>query len=140
MPDLTTIIAALAGIKNATDIVVMLRNIDKDFKKAELKLKMSEIADLLFDAKIALNSIQDELVNKDKEIERLKDALVDKDEILPHGDAYYKKDVNDNPIGYPYCSCCWETNSKKVRLVLVTGRGDSVCPNCRFEYRFHRTL
>ena len=59
MPDLMTISAAIASLKNATDIARFLKDSDASLERAEWKFKLEDLMSALAEAKIQLAEVQD---------------------------------------------------------------------------------
>ena len=103
-----SIVAALGGIKTATDIAKLIKDAGVSLEAADHKLQIAELVGALADAKIALVEVQDALREKDDKIASLNEALRIKESLVRHNDAYYEKDENGEPVGSPYCSHCLE--------------------------------
>jgi hypothetical protein len=99
MPDLSSVPALLISIKNASDIVKALRNVNVSLEDAEHKLQLANLIESLAEAKMRAAEIQDVIREKDEEIKRLNDALALKSTIIKHGDAYYEMDDDGKPKG-----------------------------------------
>lgn len=139
MPDITSITAAIGGLKAATEVAKFLRDTDQAFKAADLKLRIAELVDGLATAKLSLAEIQDVLAERDAEIKRLTTALRLKDEVVRYQDAYYTKNESGKASGDPYCSFCFEAKAVLVHInQSPKDRSQSVCPNCKNVFNWQR--
>jgi len=127
----------LTGIKAASDILLFVRNADFSLEKAELKFKLSELMSALADVKIQAAQVQDVLLQKDEQIKELTKALELKAKVKREGNAYYEVDTNENAVGDPYCSNCWETSFRLVHLNYIEHWNR--CPFCKTTYEAHLT-
>jgi len=94
--DATSISAALASIKTATEIVRFVLDTDTTFEKAESKLKLADVISALADAKIELAEIQQLMSDKDAENKKLQERLNIKEK-LQWEEPYYW--LSDGQIG-----------------------------------------
>jgi hypothetical protein len=137
MPEITTISAAIASVKNAFDIAKALNLADKTFERAEFKLEMSKLMEALFDAREKTLEVRDLLQEKEEKIAELKKALEFKGNLDRKLDGYYELDPNGEPYGAAYCSHCWEADNKAIHL-YINFRREPVCPLCKTIYRYDR--
>lgn len=137
MPDITAVAAFITSIKNATDMAKAIREAGVTLEKAETRLKMAELIEALAEAKIQAADIQELLREKNRRIAELEKALKLNTNLVRSGDAYYESDENENPIGDPYCSYCWERNH--ITVHLSSTRMHKLCPNCQNVYERNRT-
>ncbi|SMO96024.1 hypothetical protein [Fodinibius sediminis] len=134
MPDITSISAAVQGIKAATDIAKSLRNVDASLEKAEMKLKIADLTNALADAKISLSEVQELISEKDSKIKELK-AKLELDSNLEYEDECYfiKKDKGEDEG--PFCYRCYDADGKLVHLVNVKSyRGCYYCKVCENHF------
>jgi hypothetical protein len=132
---MTTIAAALASLKAATDIAKALRESDRSLERAELKLKLAELVGSLAEAKIQLAEVQDLLAAKDRTIAELQEAFESKDTLVRHRDAYYSVDAAGRPAGVPYCLRCWESDHRRRQLVHdARDHRSRFCTACKTQY------
>jgi CO dehydrogenase/acetyl-CoA synthase delta subunit len=129
---LTAISTALASAKTATEIAKLIREADKSLEKAELNLKMADIIGAFSDVRIALAKANESIREKEKEIGKLEELLQFEERLVRRGEAYFEVDVNNEPIGSPYCQHCWE--AKRLPVHLSNQIGSSVCPSCKQKY------
>jgi TIR domain-containing protein len=54
--------------------------------------------------------------------------------LVRYADARYEIDDNNNAVGDPYCSYCYEGNRNMIHLLRYNVR-ESICPNCKTVYR-----
>ncbi|MFT7594819.1 MAG: hypothetical protein ACI8R4_002143 [Paracoccaceae bacterium] len=69
------VVTGLATISQALGIVRELRDLDASIGKAEFKLKIVELTEVLADTKVALSEAKVTLADKDERISELKRAL-----------------------------------------------------------------
>lgn len=137
MADLASVATVLTGIKTATEIAKTLKDIDVSIERAELKLQMAELISALADTKISAAEIQELVLEKDKEIQDLKNMLMLKDKVIRFGDAYYSLNNSGKATGSPYCSHCWESESK---LIHLHSKGvQRICASCDTIYQARNT-
>jgi hypothetical protein len=135
MADIATIGAALASIKNATEIVKAIRAAGASLEKAEASLKMAALMEALAEAKMQVVEVQEIIQEKDKKIAELESAFELKSKLVRNGDAYYEvNEESGKPKGDPYCSNCWEANHKTVHLNTRFPPIDKICPVCKNTY------
>ncbi len=139
MPDLASIGAFLSSVKTATEIAKALRDVDVSLEKVETKLKIADLMDALAEARIKAAEIQEVIQDKERRIAELEQAFALKSKLVCHLDAYYETGANDNPVGAPYCSHCWEVNHKTVHLHELNPR-KSKCPACGNLYEHQRVI
>ena len=114
MPDLSSISAALSSIKAATDIAKLIKESDISLEKAEIKLKLADLVSELADARMEIANIQEILIQKDGIINNLKKQQEIRDVIKYKAPYYYL--TNETGQEGPYCQCCYDNNSKLIRL------------------------
>ena len=139
MADLSLFPALLVSIKNASDIVKSLRNINVSLEDAEHKLQLANLIDSLAEAKMNAAEIQDVIREKDEEIKRLNDALTLKATVIKHDDAYYEMGSKGKPKGDAYCLYCWEVNNKLVHLHAEKRLISKQCSSCKTSYNWGMT-
>jgi hypothetical protein len=129
---------ALHTASQALTLVNDLRKIDKEFDKAEFKLKIADLTATLADLKTTLVDAKAEATDKKETIERLKavNRRV-KDDLIEYHGYLYRKQSNDatKPAGNPFCDVClqkdgllFETSTRQM-----SGR-PVVCPHCNARY------
>jgi chaperonin cofactor prefoldin len=135
MPDLTSITAAITGIRHATEIAKLIREAGPTLAEAEHKLKLAEIIDSLADAKMAIAELKDEAEQKDAELKRLRDALSTKAK-FKHNGVFYVADGDPAP----FCPRCWEVDNRPIHVGpevwdYKLGYYLRVCPQCKSGYK-----
>ncbi|MDO8462348.1 MAG: hypothetical protein Q7S98_05765 [Deltaproteobacteria bacterium] len=138
MADISSIAAALSGLKTAIDIAKALKESDSLLEKAELKYKLAEMITSLADAKIAMVESQELIQNKDKEIEKLKEIFKISGKLERYAYVYYSTDDAGKKIGDPFCSYCYESKQDLIHVVQdPSKRRNFVCPACKTETDWH---
>lgn len=129
MPDVASIIATLAAIKNSMDIVKAVKDADYDLDKAILKEKIVILLDSLLEAKIQAGETLDLIQEKDKKIVEPEDLLNFRAKLVRKNGVYFESGENNEPIGEPFCSHCWDDLNKPIHLTW--GKNYSQCPKCK---------
>ncbi|MCC4791199.1 hypothetical protein AB6E39_26000 [Vibrio splendidus] len=129
MTDLTTISAALASIKTATDLARIIKDGDKSLEKAETKYQLAELIISLADAKIELAEVRELIVQKDIELSELRQVLEQKQN-MEWDEPYYWLNIGENKQG-PYCPSCYDNNGKLIRLMNKDYIGVWHCYTCK---------
>ncbi|MDF2369362.1 MAG: hypothetical protein P1V21_01085 [Rhizobiaceae bacterium] len=128
------VVMGFAAINAALKAVKSIRDIDKDFDKAQFKLVISELTSSLADAKITLIDANEEISDLVLQIKNLKEQwafgekLVEKD-----GYKYYPSD-DGGPSGEPFCQVCERNDGKYFQLTRSKGHIEHTCPNCKSVY------
>jgi hypothetical protein len=135
------IAGTLAAITAALGLAKELHNIDHQFDKAELRLKVAELTTALADAKIGLVDVADQLRAKDAQIEKLREKLAFRAaKLIDKGQFRYFADDDGNAKGTPICPRC-ERNGEFLVLVQDCSRGIGritySCPGCKSNYGPH---
>jgi hypothetical protein len=113
--------AALAGLKNASDLTTRLREAlkSRDVKLDEVVARIIEVQDRISDGRAALIDAQETVIQKTAEILDLKARLREVDEVRQtrqslkyDGRVYWKAGDPE----FPFCPVCWDTTSTLVRL------------------------
>src|SRR5688572_28122120 len=99
MADFATTLTVLG---HALNVVKGLNQIDREFDKAELKMKVAELSGALATAQITLAEAQREAADKDAEIGRLKASFRAKQDLVEHHGNHYRKRPDGTPQGPPY--------------------------------------
>lgn len=113
-----------------------LRDIDNQFDKAELKLKIADLSSALADAKHGILDAGDLVKAKDQEIEALKETLRFKaDTVLVNGYRYRKND-DGGAAGHAYCTSC-ASDDRWIETITSQGAGrHTVCPRCKADFGY----
>lgn len=136
MSDPIAISTAIATIKNAIDILKALRSADLTLDKAENKIKLAQLYELLAEAKMQIAEIRELLIDSEAKIAELTKSLEFKGILHRIGDAYFEKDENGDPFGDPYCSICVETG--KPAIHLIEGKREFTCGACGGTFQERR--
>lgn len=131
--DMTSISAALASIKAATEIAKLIKSSDISLERAESKLKLAELLEALADAKIEITEIQQLVLDKDLQIRSLQEQLSVKDRLQWEAPCYWLAD-GDSKDG-PFCPNCYDTEKKLVRLQTYSDNGYWDCTSCKNSFR-----
>lgn len=128
----------IAGIGAATEglkLVNELRKIDKDLDKAELKLRLVDLADKLLDAKQALQDAHENDLKRKREIAALTAKLKQRAEMKDANGLLYEVDGSGTNVGEPYCNLCFAREDKLIRMRFfpaTTSYGNRYrCDNCK---------
>ncbi|MXO50150.1 hypothetical protein GRI42_02385 [Erythrobacter gaetbuli] len=132
---MTEIGAGITAVSHGMKVLAWLRQVDKNYDAAEFKLKISELADALYDAKDALRQANDRQSVDAAEIERLKSNFKRKGELVRgEGNYQYFSKPNGKPIGYPICPRCVELECRMVELKQSGYYNEAECPVCSKSY------
>ena len=121
-------------INNAISLVNRLQEVSKNINEVEFKNLLADISNSLADAKLEVTSVKEELV-REKEKNQMLELEINnlnesKEKLKLVGDVYMKNDEG------PFCTTCWDSNSKQIRLKeempdfqTITGH-KYICPVC----------
>jgi predicted Zn-ribbon and HTH transcriptional regulator len=128
-------ITALATASQALKLLNDLRGIEKEFDRAELKLKIAELSSSIADIKITLVEAREELGRKQEEIAFLEKQILRVADTVERAGYLYEKRPNDEPKGHPFCSVCWQVDGYLFNTVSTNmpGRPEQ-CPKCKSLY------
>lgn len=132
--DLATIQAGMASVQSGIQLTKLLASTFGTLDRAEQKLKLAELMSALADAKIALASALEQMADLDKKVtERAKLDAVKKWFV---DGVYVLLDERDSPRDGPFCSRCFDVDSRLVRPANDrTGeRGMGICPQCKTKF------
>lgn len=128
--------AALQNLKAASDLVKALRGAEVGFEKAQLKLQVAELAELLANARMSVLDAQEEIHRLQKRIRELEASEDVRERLVRRGNVYFLKD-GDKEKG-PYCLRCYESDQKLMPLRTnppgMRDFGLFVCPHCQDFY------
>ncbi|MGB3814028.1 MAG: hypothetical protein WA950_12455 [Shinella sp.] len=132
---------AITSVTAALGLVKELREIDVQYDKAELKLKIADLTEALSEAKLGLVDIADQLREKDGQIARLQELLQFRNsKLLDRGQFRFFADEAGNPKGLPICPVC-ERRGNHLSLAQDRSRGAGgvtyYCPSCKANYGPH---
>jgi len=125
----------IGSIGHAISLAKRLREISKNIEDAEFKNLLAELNLELADTKIALADFMEQNAQLRMELATIKHSRGGgSTEPLTFRDFAYFTESNDGP----FCSKCYETENKRIRLKKVTGAfttfGNSQCPSCEQFY------
>jgi len=130
------IAGAISAVTAAVGLLKEMNQVDREFDKASLKLKIAELSGAVATAQIALAEAQKELNEKDARIAALERRFKEKGDNLVefHGHLYRKK-ADGKPQGRPYCPNC-APNGDFIMAVHTNKPGRSLeCPSCGTDFR-----
>lgn len=135
------VVATISALTAALGLAKEIREIDSQFDKAELKLKVAELTVALSDAKVGLLDVAEQVRAKDKEIAQLRELLAFREtKLSDQGEFRYFVDENGSPKGAPICSRC-ERNGNFHKVVQDRSKGIGkityYCPSCQANYGPH---
>ncbi len=131
---------SLSAVTAALALVKELKQIDAQFDKAELKLKIAGLTEALSDAKLGLVEIAQEMAEKDAEIRRLSELLAYKaSNLVEQGAFRYFANEAGEASGVPICPVC-EKKGLFLKLAQDRSKGAGavtyVCPSCKANYGY----
>jgi len=129
--ELTSIAAALSGIKNAADIAKIIKDSGASLEQAEIKLQLADLISALADAKIEIANIREIISEKDVEISSLTQKLDVKDNIKWEKPYYFI--ISNGEKDGPYCQKCYDSKKSLIRL-QGDGEGWWQCHECDSTY------
>jgi len=112
--EITSIAAALSGIKNAADIAKIINDSGASLEKAEVKLQLADLISALADAKIEIANIREAISEKDIEISELTKKLKTKENVTWEEPYYFI--ITDEGKDGPYCQKCHDSKQLLIRL------------------------
>ena len=132
--DLTSITAALTGIKSATDIAKMIKNSGASIEAAEIKFKLAELIDSLADSKIEIANIKELVLEKETEIQKLNAQLKTKENVIWEN-PYYFRQLSSGQKDGPFCQRCYDSENKLIRLHSPNNNGFWQCKECKNDFK-----
>jgi hypothetical protein len=133
MAALTPLLQAMKSLKTANDALAYLRDVDKKFDKAELKLKVVELTDLLADTQRNVNEAQKENDALRARIDELEQAQDVAGNVFTRGNLYFKRE-EDGESG-PFCPRCYVKEEMLMPLTkldpIFRDMGSYNCPECK---------
>jgi hypothetical protein len=130
MTDPQAFASALTAVKTAIDIAKGLRTASAGMERAELQLKIGELATLLTDARMSMVDAQEENLELRRKVMELEQGKATRESLTFRDAAYWRKDMRGKEEG-PFCSRCHDADSKLVRM-SNRGNGYICCPACHF--------
>lgn len=131
--DSNTLVGALGSLKAASDIVRGISAASTSLEKAELKLRIAELADLLVGARMAVVEAQEEIISLRAQVAALRARADDRSKLVKRGNVYFfNEDAGESG---PYCPrCCESTHTRMPVTKLPAGfaaLGTYQCPECK---------
>lgn len=125
----------IGSIGHAITLAKRLREISKNIEDAEFKNLLADLNLELADTKIALADVMEQNAQLRTELATIKHSRGgDSQEALTFKEFAYFTESNYGP----FCSKCYETENKRIRLKKVTGAfttfGHTRCPSCEQFY------
>ncbi|MBY8203791.1 hypothetical protein KW514_22035 [Vibrio fluvialis] len=124
----------LSSISNAIELVHRLRSISKNISDAEFSNIVADLNMELADTKLSLAEVIDQNAKLKMELNELKNATGENLSSLIYKEFAYFDQNGDGP----FCSACYESGNKKIRLSQVKGHlasfGNWKCPSCTQRY------
>lgn len=133
MIEIPAIAAALAGIKNATDIAKMIKDSGATLKEAEINLKLADLIGSLADTKMEVANIRNLLTEREEEIRRLNEELRVKGGMVYEAPYYFMQGEWDREG--PFCQKCYDSAGKRMRLQVTGRKGCWECNECKSGYK-----
>lgn len=134
MPDPVSIAAALQAIKGASDIARGLLAAAGSLEKADLKLRIAELAEALVAARAAVLDVQEENHELRARVKELEAASRAGAELVRREGVLWPAQGE----GGPYCVRCFEVDSKMVTLsvapAMMAKFGYYRCQQCKSFY------
>jgi hypothetical protein len=128
----------IAGIGAATEglkLINELRKIDREVDKADLKLRLVEVADKLLDSKQALQEAQEREFKLAQAIAKLEAKLADRGRFMDKEGLLFELNPDGNTEGEPFCNQCFVKEGLLFRLLLGPYMpGAYKCSNCQGFY------
>lgn len=132
------IAGAISAVGASISLVKEIRGIDVDVDKAELKLKIADLATSLSDAKLALVEVREQVQAQEAQLADMRALLNQREtKTVEFNGKRYFLGVNGLPAGAPLCPVC---ERKGLFLQIAQDRSKGVsgacyqCPHCRANY------
>ncbi|MBO0125109.1 hypothetical protein [Agrobacterium sp. OT33] len=128
------IAGSIAAVTAALGLVKELREIDAQYDKAEMKLKIAELTEALSDTKQGVADVAQALKEKDEEIDRLKKALQRREITVERRGYRYRQNANGDPVGDPFCPICLEEGNFTLTAPSYEVGKPFKCPRCKANF------
>jgi hypothetical protein len=132
MAALAPLLQAMQSLKTANDALTYIRDVDKKFDKAGLKLKIVELTDALADAQRNVLAAQKENDILRTRIEELEKAKSIQARVFSRGNLYYVREGEDE--SGPFCPRCHIKDKVLMPLTKLDPAfkemGNFSCPEC----------
>jgi DNA-directed RNA polymerase subunit M/transcription elongation factor TFIIS len=112
-----------------------LSQVDKEYDKAALRLKIAELSNALATVQITLAEAQTEAANKDAEIAKLQANFKKKEEMKEYQGYFYRKGTDGEPRGRPYCPRCLDKGIVMMTVQTYKPGHPEQCPECKSDYQ-----
>jgi ribosomal protein L37AE/L43A len=132
--DLTSITAALSGIKSATDIARLIKNSGASLEAAEIKFKLAELLDSLSDSKIEIANIKEMVLEKELKIQELTAQIDLRANVIWENPYYFKLSETGEKDG-PFCQKCYDSDKELIRLQSPNNNGYWQCKACKSDFK-----
>lgn len=138
MPDALSITTALSNLKTATDLVRGIRGADLNLEKAELKIRIAELAEALTDARVAVLEAQDEIEDLRRQLAEARAAQDVRGRLVQKHKVYYVRSATGDQEDGPFCVRCYETDRRLMPVTPLPVQFSDLarfrCPQCRATY------
>ena len=128
----------IAGIGAATEglkLIGELRKIDKEVDKADLKLRLVDVAERLFETRQALQDAQEREFALRQTISGLEAKLKNRTIFQDENGQLFELDEAGQRIGEPFCNLCFVKEDRQFRLrkiaASVSKKAHYRCDNCK---------
>lgn len=131
MTDPSSLMTALNSLKVASDLVKALRAADVSYEKAEMKLKIAELTELLADARMSVLDTQEEIFGLRARIRELGESSRKRSrrDTFQFREVAYWEVVDGAVVDGPFCQKCLDADDKEIRLV-DRKNGYTCCDKC----------
>lgn len=135
-----TVEDVMYSLNYAQKIGMRIKEARYQLEKPELKMLLADLTAAIANSKMELSLLQGVCEARDAEILRLHEVSLYRGNLRRRGDGYYKTLEGGRPYGQPYCSYCWESESKMLHLHnKIFSKDVRTCPHCKNEYQAIRT-
>jgi len=131
--EISSITAALSGIKNAIDIAKLIGNSGVTLEAAEVRLKLADLIETLADAKIEIANVKEIVAAKEEKIKVLEEQLSMQEKVVWEEPYYFLQSDEEEKEG-PYCQKCYDSEKKLIRLQSPNRNGYWQCHACKSGY------
>lgn len=136
MAALAPLMQAINALKTASEGLTYLREVDKKFDKAELKIKVAELAEALSVARLSVLDAKEENESLRAKLRELEGAKERHSNAIHKNNLYYFHE-GEREDG-PFCPRCFENDKKRMPVTKLNAVfkdvGSYQCPNCKAYY------
>ena len=129
------IFGGITAVTEGLKLVNELRKIDKEVDKADLKIRLVELVDMLWGAKQALEDAQERETSLRNEIAELKEKATRRAALRDSDGRLYEIGAAGENIGEPFCNLCFVKEDKLFRMqnhgATVSKKAHYCCDNCK---------